>query len=390
MLMERADLDVWVVAAREYNEDPVLATMLPSEWLGTARRRTILIFIRRAEGVERLAVARYAIGDIFPPGWDPDSQPDQWARAAEFIADARPGRIGVDVSDTFALADGLSASERDMLLEALGADLSKRVVSAETAAIGWLETRIPDEIEIMREACGVAHGILGRALSGEVIRPGATTTKDVEWWLRQQVRSNGFGDWFHPTCSLQRPGEAHRDGFSAAPAEEVISHGDLVHIDFGIVFETFCTDQQQHAYVMRPGEEGVPDGLVHGLALANRLQDILMSEFVTGRTGNEILDATRQRAADEGIDALIYTHPLGVHGHAAGPTIGLWDRQDGVPGAGDYPLWPDTAHSIELQARVPIPEWDGKMVQFMLEEDAWFDGTTCQFLDGRQTDLWVI
>ena len=158
----------------------------------------------------------------------------------------------------------------------------------------------------------------------------------------------------------------------------MIGHGHLVHIDFGIVFDTFCTDQQQHAYVRRAGEKGAPDGLAHGLALANRLQDILMSEFVTGRTGNQILDA------------LIYTHPLGLHGHAAGPTIGLWDRQDGVPGAGDYPLWPQTAHSIELQARVPIPEWDGKTVQFMLEEDAWFDGTTCQFLDGHQTDLWVI
>jgi Xaa-Pro aminopeptidase len=388
MLMERADLDVWVVAAREYNEDPVLATMLPSEWLRTARRRTILVFVRRPS--QRMAVGRYAIADLFPPAWDPETQPDQWARAAEFIVEAQPRRIGVDVSDTFALADGLSASERDRLLAALPPELRDRVVSAETAAIGWLETRLPDEIELMRESCVLAHRILRRALSPEVVRPGVTTTKDVEWWLREEVGSHGFGDWFQPTCSLQRPGDRQRDGFSTAPVEVMIEPGDLLHIDFGIVNQGFCTDQQQHAYVARPGENRPPVGLTRGLTLANRLQDILMGEFATGRTGNEILAASRKAAADEGIDGLIYTHPLGVHGHAAGTTIGLWDRQDGVPGAGDYPLWPHTAHSIELQARVAIPEWGDMVVQFMLEEDAWFDGSVCSFLDGRQTELWVI
>jgi Xaa-Pro aminopeptidase len=389
-LMERAGLDVWVVAAREYNEDPVLETMLPAEWLGTARRRTILLFVRRPDGVERMAVARYAVGDHFPPAWDPDSQPDQWARAAEFIAEAEPKRIGIDVSETFALADGMSASERDELLAALPQDLRGKVVSAEAAAIGWLETRLPEEIEIMGEACLEAHGILRRALSAEVVRADETTTKDVEWWLRQEVRSRGHGDWFHPTCSVQRPGEGRREGFATAPTEEVITGGDLVHIDFGIVHQGFCTDQQQHGYVMRPGEPGPPEGLTVGLGIANRLQDILMAEFATGRTGNEVLASARAIADAEGIDGLIYTHPLGVHGHAAGPTIGLWDRQDGVPGAGDYPLWPDTAHSIELQARVVVPEWEGKVVQFMLEEDAWFDGSACRFIDDRQTELWVI
>ncbi|MCI0543244.1 MAG: M24 family metallopeptidase [Actinobacteria bacterium] len=389
-LMERADLDVWVVAGREYNEDPVLATMLPAEWLGTARRRTILVFIRREGAVERLAVARYAVGDLFPPAWDPVTQPDQWARAAEFIGEADPRRIGIDVSPSFALADGLSSTEHDRLVAALPPHLRTRIVSAEMAAIGWLETRTPEEVDIMREACGVAHDMLRRALSSEVIRAGETTTKEVEWWLRGMVRSAGHGDWFHPTCSVQRPGESRREGFATAPAEEVVQTGDLVHIDFGIVYDGYCTDQQQHGYVPRPGEKEAPEGLTEGLGLANRLQDVLMGEFVTGRTGNQILAAARDRAAREGIDGLIYTHPLGMHGHAAGPTIGLWDRQEAIPGAGDYPLWPDTCHSIELMARHPVVEWDGKIVQFMLEEDAWFDGRECLFLEGRQTEIWVI
>jgi Xaa-Pro aminopeptidase len=158
--------------------------------------------------------------------------------------------------------------------------------------------------------------------------------------------------------SVQRAGGAARSGFATPPGDEAIGHGDLIHIDFGIVRHGLCTDQQQHAYVLQPGETAAPEGLRAGLAAANRLQDLLMAEFATGRTGNEILAATRSAAAEAGIDNLIYTHAIGSHGHAAGPTIGLWDRQDGVPGPGDYPLWPHTAHSIELQARVPVPEWE--------------------------------
>ena len=115
-----------------------------------------------------------------------------------------------------------------------------------------------------------------------------------------------------------------------------------------------------------------------------------MAQFAAGRTGNQILRGALEAAAAEDMDGLVYTHPIGVHGHAAGPTIGLWDKQVAVEGAGDYPVWPSTAYSIELQARAAVDEWDGQVVQFMLEEDAWFDGDVCSFLDGRQTELWLI
>ena len=389
-LMDRAGLDAWVLAAREYNEDPVVQTMLPATWLDTARRRTILLFLRTPEGVTRQAVARYAVGDAFPAAWDPEAEPDQWARLATLLADADPSRIGVNVSPVFALADGLSASERAQLVDHLPPSLASRIVSAEVAAIGWLETRLPEERAAMAAACGEAHGLLRRALSAEVIVPGATTTADVEWWLRTEVHRAGHGSWFHPTCSVQRRGGAPRDSFAGQPGETIIERGDLVHIDFGIVGGGYCTDQQQHAYVRLSGEGGAPAGLASGLARANGLQDLLLEQFAVGRTGNEILRATLEAARAEGLEGRIYTHPIGVHGHAAGPTVGLWDNQEAVHGVGDYPVWPSTAYSIELQARVAVDEWDGQVVQFMLEEDAWFDGDTCEFLDGRQQELWII
>jgi Xaa-Pro aminopeptidase len=239
--------------------------------------------------------------------------------------------------------------------------------------------------------CRRAHEFLRRALSGEVVRPGQTTTADVEWWLRQEIAGRGFGSWFHPTVSVQR----NTDGgdtrnLASRSGEETIVTGDLIHIDFGIVYLGLHTDQQQHAYVLGPGEHAAPPGLLAGMRAGNRLQDILMAEFQAGRTGNEILAAARSRAASDGLAATIYSHPIGVHGHGAGPTIGLWDQQDGVVGAGDYPLWPDTAYSIELSVAVDVPEWGGQNVRIMLEEDAFFDGDQIEFMDDRQTDLWLI
>jgi hypothetical protein len=147
---------------------------------------------------------------------------------------------------------------------------------------------------------------------------------------------------------------------------------------------------QEHAYILRSGERSPPNGLVEGLATANALQDLLTAEFVAGRTGNEVLAATRAAANAAGIDGAIYTHPIGLHGHAAGPTIGLWDRQEGVPGPGDYPLYPNTVYSIELSATVPVPEWDRQAVRFMVEQNAFFDGATVRYLAGRQQQLWLV
>jgi Xaa-Pro aminopeptidase len=389
-LMDRAGLDAWVVAAREYAEDPVLRTMLPASWLGTARRRTILLFLRTGGVVRRMAIARYAVGDVFPAAWDPAAQPDQWQCVADLLVEADPARVGIDTSATFALADGLVASERDALLERLPPAFAARVVGAEVAALGWLETRLPEERPSLVDACRVSHGYLRRALSGEVIEPGRTTTADVEWWLRDAVDADGHGSWFHPTCSVQRHGGGVRDSFAAAPGATVIEGGDLVHVDFGIVRDGYCTDQQQHAYVLRAAERRAPAGILRGMAAANRLQDLLLAALAGGGTGNEVLRRTREAAAAEGIDGLVYTHPIGLHGHGAGATIGLWDHQDGVLGEGDYPVRASTAWSIELQARLAVPEWDGQVVQVMLEEDAWLDAAGCSFLDGRQAEPWLI
>jgi len=390
-LMRREGVDMWIIAAREYNEDPVIETMLPATWFA-ARRRTVLVFHDRGpeEGVERLAVARYDIGP-FPRAWDPEEQPDQWAAVAAVVGERQPQRIAVNRSTTFGLADGLSATEYESFLAALVEPYHERIVGGEGLAIGWLETRIPEEMAVYPQIVRIAHEIIAEGLSQQVIQPGVTTTADVSWWYRERIAELKLDTWFQPSVSVQRAEAGGHEGtFQGRPGAEVIQPGDLIHIDFGISYLGLNTDTQQHAYVLRPGESDAPAGLKKALAVGNRLQDILTGHFSTGRSGNEILSASLEQARSEGIDATIYTHPLGFHGHAAGPTIGLWDQQGGVAGKGDYPLFANTAHSIELNAAVQIPEWGGQEIRIMLEEDAFFDGVETRYIDGRQNELWLI
>ncbi len=383
-IMRREGVDMWVVICQEYNEDPVFLTLVPFEYL-SARRLSMLVFYDRGpeKGLERFSVSRYPIGKFYPTFWNPDREPDQWQVLAREIKARKPKKIGINESETFAFADGLTATNKSLLVKNLGPEYARRLVSAEKIVVGWLERRLPEEIEVYHHIARIAHRIIKEAFSSAVITPGITTTDDVRWWIWEKIHSLGLSTWFSPTVDIQRPK-------NSPFKDNVIRRGDLLHCDVGITYLGLCTDHQELAYVLRPGETEAPEGLKKALSIGNRLQDILVAEMVAGRTGNQILAAALNKMRAEGIKGSIYSHPLGFHGHAAGPTIGLWDRQDGVPGQGDYPLYYDTCYSIELNCRVSVPEWDDQEVLIGLEQDASFTREGIVFLDGRQTELHLI
>ncbi len=392
-LMERTGIDMWVVVSREYNEDPVIETLLPATW-HAARRRTILVmnYLGEGKGVETLAVARYDVGEMFKRAWDPETEPDQWKRLAEIINEKDPETIGINISEIWSHADGLVVTDHEEMKEVLGKKYANRLVSAEKLAVGWLETRTKKEMQIYPQIVRIAHEIIAEGFSDAVIQPGITTTEDVVWWYREKIKELKLTTWFHPSVSIQRADPEsfdHLRTFDSRPGENVIQPGDLLHVDFGIKYLRLNTDTQQHAYVLRPKETEVPEYLKKAFENGNRLQDIFTNNFKEGRTGNEVLKMSRQQAIDEGLKPSIYTHPIGYHGHAAGTTLGMWDKQEGVPGDGDYPLHLNTAYSIELNAATHIEDW-GKEIRIMLEEDAFFDSTGVWYIDGRQREIMTI
>jgi hypothetical protein len=409
-LMRRHGIDMWVVPMREYNEDPVFSSLV-SPTTFAARRRTIYVFFDGcARGgaapngntgcVERIALGGTSQGGLYDAvrstrgvaapvgGQQAELWGDQqWTVLEDVIAKRDPRVIGIDVSRTFAFSDGLSAGELDGMSAALGPKWTARFKHAEGLPLELIATRVPDEEVFFTDLTRLVHRLIGRMFSNEVIRPGVTRTSDLVWWWRQQVNDLGLGTWFQPSIEVQRRG-ATAEQLGDDP---VIQRGDVLHCDVGITAMRLNTDTQHDAYVLRDGETEVPPGLRKALANSNRFQDILMEEVRPGRTGNEVLKSSLAKLEAEGISGTLYSHPIGMNGHGAGPLIGLWDYQEGVPGRGDAKIIPSMWFSSELQATTPVPEWGGQPVRMAQEEDFFVgaDGKN-RWAYKRQTELHIV
>ena len=377
-LMRQYGVDMWIVAMREYNEDPVFWSLVsPTTFF--ARRRTIYVFTDRgpARGVERLALGGGSQGGVYQAYVARDTidpsigrRPElvgagQWELLARIVREREPKKIAVDISHTHAFSDGLSAGEWEQLSAALPPGYLARVVHAEGLALDYQSIRAPAMLPVYRRMMELVWAIIDTAFSSTVITPGQTTTEDVAWWMRQRVNDLGLATWFHTDVDVQRRGVDLSDAEAV-----VIQRGDVLHCDFGITAMGLNTDTQHMGYVLRLGERDAPDGLKRALLNSNRLQDLLLAEMRPGRSGNEVLAATLATMRSAGINGTVYTHPIGDRGHGAGPLIGLWDHQEGVVGRGDVKLLPSTWFSIELQATTPVPEWGGQLVRSAQEEDA--------------------
>jgi len=381
-LMDEAKIDCWVIISREYNEDPILKTFLPAEWL-SARRTTMLVFYRdkKNESIHSYAIARYQVGKRIQAAWNPEKEPNQWKALSKLIDSLNPNQIALNTSKDYGHADGLHYTEFNELNNAMSPNLLKKIISAEKLGVAWLETRTEKEMAFYPTLLAISHQIIKEGFSNKVIQPNKTTTNDLVWWFRQKVSDLGLSTWFHPSVEIQRRESNEKDA--------IIRRGDLLHVDFGISYLRLNSDVQEHAYVLLPNEKTAPAELVAAFNKTNRLQDILTSNFKTGRTGNEILAASLNQAKAEGIQPSIYTHPIGFHGHAAGTTIGMWDMQQGVPGSGDYAMRPNTCYSIELNATHTISGWD-RHVRIALEQNGCYNGSSFDYLDGRQKTILLI
>ena len=389
-LMDRTGIDMWILISREYNEDPVLKTMLPAEWLN-ARRRTIILFYRdKAKNtLDKLAVARYNFGENIISAWDKEVEPNQWKRLNQLIEERNPKTIGINYSKYFNIADGIDKTDYEEFVANISKENRDKIISAQKLATAWIETRTAREMEIFSDIVEITHNIIKEAFSSKVIEVGATTTTDVEWWMRQKVTNMGLETWFHPSVDIQRNTEENKDhlrSFSNRPDRKIIQKGDLLHCDFGITYLRLNSDCQQMAYVMKDDETEVPVFLKKAFNKGNKLQDILTSNFIEGDSGNTILLNSLNQAVNRDLRPSIYTHPLGSYGHSSGPTIGMWDSQDGVKGNGDYPLHKNTVYAIELNITSYIKEWS-RDIRIMLEEAGYFGEEGFRYVNQRQTEI---
>jgi Xaa-Pro aminopeptidase len=400
-LMRRYGVDMWVVPMREYNEDPTFSALV-SPTTFAARRRTIYVFFDRGpeRGVERIALGGTSQGGLYDAvrstravsaavgGRQAELWGDQqWEVLKAVIAERNPRVIAINRSRVFAFADGLSAGEYDGMAEALGPTWTTRFRPAEGLAVDFIATRLPEEEAFYEKLTRQVWDLIEEMFSARTITPGVTRTSDLVWWWRQRLNDVGLATWFQPSIGVQRRGASAEQ----VGEDPVIQRGDVLWCDVGITALRLNTDTQHNGYVLREGETEPPAGLQRALANANRLQDILLAETRPGRSGNEILAAVLATMRKEGLDGTMYSHPIGSHGHGAGPLIGLWDYQEGVPGRGDHRVIPSMWYSAELQVTTPVAEWGGQPVRIAQEEDFFLgaDGTTRWALQ-RQTRFHLV
>ncbi len=388
-LMDETGIDMWLVINREYAEDPVYFTLVPQPSFA-ARRTTILMYHRHGEEFDMVTVNRYPLGEPYEVGWEGGDLEAQWEALGRLIVEKSPNKIGINISNDWPVADGLTHGMYKRLEAVLPPEYRERFVPAEDLVVRWAETRSERELELYGHVVGLARMVIGEAFSSRVITPGVTTTDDVAWYLRQRFEDLNLPPWFMPYVNIQRPGLDCEEDQAFCGETGVIHRGDVLHTDVGICYFKLCTDTQEMAYVLRLGEADVPSDMKKAMEAGNRWQDYLTSSFEVGRTGNEVLARTRRKCDRNDVICSVYSHPIGFFGHAPGPTIGMWDNQGETPIRGDWPVYANTCYAIEGNIKTSLSSWDDQLVQIKLEQSACYDGENVHYLAGRQTEWHVV
>jgi len=386
MAMRETGFDMWLIICQEDDLDPVFTTLIPVDtWCPILQ---MLVFYDQGTGVERINISGTNTYDLYDRPYRGQLPEEQWPLLRQIIEARDPGRIGINVGAVQWAAGGLTHNLYTQLVAKLPGKYVDRLVSAEPLATRWLATLTDDEIMLYEHVVNVAHHLMAECYSRKAIIPGVTTTQDLEWYYWQRCADLGLQVSFKPFFNLVRS-EAMRNKFGKD--DQVIRPGDFIHSDVGIRYLRLNTDHQQWAYVLQKGEDDAPEGIKKLMAEANRLQDIFMSEFKQGLTGNELLKNILTRARNEGVPKpMVYSHSLGLFLHEPGPLIGLPWEQEQCAGRGDVRLEYDNCFTMELSVSAPFPEWGGQEVRMSLEEDVAFTGDGCYPIDGRQTEFCLV
>jgi Xaa-Pro aminopeptidase len=391
-MMRRHDLDWWVVVNEEFHDDPLTPHVAPAR--PYAGNRDIFVFIDAdEEGLRKVAVNGYAEESV-ARFFESASEPRRPAGALrELYAEHSPARIGLSIGGRRGITRGLTHSSYELLSRALGPEGTRRFVSAEGLIEEYLDTRIPEEFAHFETLVRLTEVLARRALSNEAITSGVTTVGDLRRFLFDALWAHGVGTWFQPDLRVQRAGKSgptSRGFLAVAPESTVIRRGDLVHLDFGISYMGLDSDWQKMAYVLKEGETDAPAGLKRGLANTHALQDALMLRAARpGRPAAEVYEQVMAEMKEKGIEAMVYSHPLGNHGHALGPSIDFRSSLGNPDGRARH-LRPSSWISIELNTAIAVPEWDDQEVFIMQEDPAHLTDEGYRFFRPRQETFYLI
>ncbi len=402
--MRKHDIDMWIVLDRENNDDPLHAE-LGGGFSGV--RAAFVFFDNGSDTPEKIYYGSHSqpansvVAQVYDEkiyyGYSPEGLTPHLRK---LVLDRDPQTIGVNTSTTLPDADGLTVGLSNFLIETIGDDYARRIVSAELVVRDFRLNRTALETKAYTDALNWTARWMQEALSTANVRTGETTSEDIAWWLEDRALELGLTS--SATTRVVRGGEmmpVHDPDIALQP-------GDIINIDGGLHYLGFAVDIKRTAYILQPGETVLPEGLLAAWRDAQRMGALYASKMVPGAIGHEIWSSINADAAAQGYRAVgpdsggvgeeSLRAEIGVYGHSVGNVahdIGARVAADLPFAYGDrvrFPLQTNEWVSIELHVNTPIPEWDNRTWYARFEETAQVTKDEVRWMIENQDDVFLI
>jgi Xaa-Pro aminopeptidase len=378
-ILEELGIGAWLTFVRETSAggDPVLPLIYGHHGLTW---QSALLLTRSGQRIA--IVGRYdaltaectgAYTEVIP--YDQSIRP----QLVETLLQLDPAQVAVNYSENDVYADGLGHGLYQVLDGFLqGTPLAGRLVSAE-AVIGALRGRkIPAEVERIRAALATTARIYSTTF--DALQPDMTEA-EVARVMRDQLKTAGLSPaWDAASCPAVNSGPDSPIGH-AAPTTLRLERGHIVHFDFGVRQDDYCSDIQRVAYLLRPGEERPPEPVQRGFATVLHALHAAVATMRPGVPGVDVDAAARQVIVDAGYPEYRYAtgHQLGRSAHDGGGVLApAWERYGKAP---FYPLEAGQVYAVEPGLAVPGYGYIG------LEEDVLVTETGAVFLGEPQREI---
>ena len=347
-LLAESGLDAWLTVVRESAErpDPTLRYFLDLDFTWTT-------FFLVTPTSSAALVATFDAPDLRERGlFDKVVTYKEGPRAAllALLDETRPARIGINVSEHDALADGLTAGLRDSLVSLLhDSPHQGRLVSAAPLLFRLRNVKLPDERRRIERAVLETEGMFDRVR--DQIRLGMTARQIAAMFHEEAARAGVPTAWPSHHCPTVTVGAKSPIGH-VGPGDEPVTDGCIVHVDFGISRDGYCSDLQRLWYVKRDGD--APEPVRRAYAAVAGAIDATARALVPGAIGWEIDQLARDRIREAGYPE--YAHALGHHlgraVHDGGGVLGpRWERY------GEEPYEPVRLGAVyTLEPSVHLPE----------------------------------
>jgi len=297
------------------------------------------------------------------------------------LSELNPGTIAINYSMDDVLADEISVGMHQLLLKYLkGTQWLEKLISSERIIRALRGRKTKTEIDRVKNAIAVTNDIYEKTFN--YIQPGLTEIEVSQFMHNEIEIRKVIPAWDHAHCPTVNAGPNSPIGH-VLPTDLIISKGQIIHLDFGVKLDDYCSDIQRVIYILAEDEIEPPAAVQHGFkTIVNAIQRTV-NTIKPGMMGNEIDQITRKHIIEAGYPEYMYAtgHQLGRLAHDGAGIIGpLWERYGDTP---RYLVEPGQIYTIEPGIMIPNYGYCG------LEEDILITNDGAIFLGKPQTELMV-